>query len=280
MKPNLLAAVACCVTACNAFAGDGKLIATAATSQLEGSAGGGIVPWAVLAGYDSREQVSASVFSTNVSVDNYRLTAYGAAVGLYDRVEISAARHRFDLRANGAELEQTIYGAKLRLYGDAIYSSWPQVSVGLMHKILKDGEIASAVGATDNDSGTDFYLAFTKIHLAAVAGYNLLWNVTARHTKANQTGLLGFGGDGNHSYELMFEGSAALLLSRQLAVGVEYRQKPNNLTAFEEDDWQDLFIAWFPNKNVNFTAAWADLGSIAGEPSQSGLYVSLTGYLW
>ena len=38
-----------------ALAGEGKLIGTAGLNQIEGSGGGGIVPWATLAGYDSRD---------------------------------------------------------------------------------------------------------------------------------------------------------------------------------------------------------------------------------
>lgn len=264
----------------NAAAGDGKLIAVAGTSQLEGSAGGGIVPWAVLAGYDSQEQTSASVYASNVSVDDFRLNAYGAAVSIKDRIELSVAKHRFDLRASGAEIQQNIYGAKVRLYGDVIYSPWPQISAGVQHKVLDDGAIATAVGASNSHSGNDFYLAATKVELAAVAGYNLLWNVTVRHTKANQLGLLGFGGDKKSGYSTVLETSAAILLSRRLAVGIEYRQKPDNLSTLKEDDWVDVFVAWFPNKNVNFTAAWTDLGEIAGQKNQQGVYLSMTGYLW
>jgi hypothetical protein len=39
-----------------------------------------------------------------------------------------------------------------------------------------------------------------------------------------------------------------------------------------------VFVAWFPNKNVNLTVAYADLGSIAGSEDQNGLYVSLGTY--
>ena len=63
----------------------------------------------------------------------------------------------------------------------------------------------------------------------------------------------------------------------QIAVGVEYREKSNNL-GLGEQDWQDVFVAWFPNKYVSVTAAWLDLGSIAGAKDQTGWYLSVTGY--
>ena len=72
------------------------------------------------------------------------------------------------------------------------------------------------------------------------------------------------------------EVSAAVLLNKHLAVGIEYRQKPDNL-GLKEDDWQDVFIAWFPNKHVNLTLAYLDLGTIAALPNQTGWYLSLSG---
>ena len=66
-----------------------------------------------------------------------------------------------------------------------------------------------------------------------------------------------------------------MLFHPSLAVGVEYRQKPDNLGFAREDDWHDAFVAWFPNKHVALVAAYADLGSIAGLDGQRGGYVSL-----
>ena len=179
----------------------GKLLATAATTSIEGSAGGGIVPWAVLSGYDTREQISIGSFATRVDVAAYRLDSYGLSAGLYDRIELSAAHHTFDLKRSNIAIEQDIFGAKIRLFGDIVYTEHPQISIGLQHKKLLDTNIATAVGAGTTHSGTDIYLAATKLHLGLAAGYNVLWNMNLRRTKANQLGLLGFGGDKNDDYE-------------------------------------------------------------------------------
>jgi hypothetical protein len=266
-------------TAFSAVAGDGKLIGTAGLNQIEGSGGGGIVPWATLAGYDSQEQISVNAFTTQVNVDDYRLNVLGVSASFYDRVELSIAQHRFDLKTLGGDIKQTVYGAKYRLYGDVVYSQWPQLSVGLQHKKLDDGSIAGAVGAKDNSSGTDLYLAATKVHLGAIGGFNAVWSITARATKANQLGLLGFGGVNNDSYQVMAEASAGILFSRHLAIGAEYRQKPDNL-GLGEEDWFDIFVTYIPSKDLSFTLAWAELGSIAGAKNQQGLYLSLNGQLW
>ncbi|MFQ3217799.1 MAG: hypothetical protein ACJAUL_001819 [Paraglaciecola sp.] len=261
------------------FAQDGKLIGTAGLVQLEGSGGGGLVPWATLSGYDSRDQMSVSAVVTNVDVDDYRLNVLGISASFYDRLELSVAQQRFDLKDAGVSIKQNIYGAKYRLYGDVVYSHWPQISFGLQHKQLTDQAIASAVGAVKTASGTDFYLAATKVHLGAVGGYNALWNVTARATKANEMGLLGYGGLENNSYQVMLEVSAGILLSRYVAIGIEYRQKPDNL-GLGEDDWRDIFVSYMPNKAFSVTLAWANLGKIAGADGQDGLYLSLSGQLW
>lgn len=253
----------------------GKILATPGVSQVEGSAGGGIVPWAQLAGYASEDEMSFSAFCSQATVKDFQLNSCGAQVNLYDRVELSFAKQDFDVDPLDLTLSQKIVGLKVRLYGDLVYTAWPQVSLGVQHKSLDTPDIAYALGAYD-DKGTDVYLAASKLHLGLIAGYNFLWNATVRYTKANEIGLLGFGGpkgDGSLNAEL----SAAVLLNKHLAVGVEYRQKPNNL-GLKESNWRDVFIAWFPNKHINVTLAYVDLGTIAAINEQDGWYLSMTGY--
>lgn len=257
------------------LASDGKLLATPGVSQIEGSGGGGIVPWAQLAGYASEDEFSVNGFCSRADVTDYTLDVCGVQVNLFNRVELSYAQQRFDVPALDTEIEQSITGAKIRLYGDIVYSDWPQLSVGIQHKSLDDGAVATLVGAQDT-SGTDYYLAASKLHLGAVGGLNWFWNVTTRYSEANQLGLLGYGG-ANDDAKILFEGSTAVFLSRSIAVGIEYRQKSNNLNLGEQD-WKDLFVAWMPNKHVSVTAAYLDLGSIAGASDQTGWYLSVTGY--
>lgn len=261
----------------NLWAADGKLLSTPGVSQIEGTAGGGFVPWAQLAGYGSRDEIAANVFCSRGNTDNYHLNVCGAQIGLYDRVELSLAQQQFHVDALDLNIEQRVLGAKVRLYGDIVYSRWPQVSLGMQYKKLDDPLVADLLGA-DQDSGTDVYIAASKLHLGAIAGYNWFWNITARSTEANQTGLLGLGsaaGGSNRDWQL--EASTAILLGRHWAVGAEYRQKPDNLGP-QEDDWHNIFVAWFPNKYVSVTAAYLELGDIAGAESQRGSYVSVTGY--
>jgi hypothetical protein len=68
-----------------------------------------------------------------------------------------------------------------------------------------------------------------------------------------------------------------VLLNPRWAVGVEYREKPDNLSFAGENDWSDLFVGYFPNKHLAVVLAYARLGEIAGLDHQDGVYLSLQG---
>ncbi|MEO5694228.1 MAG: DUF3034 family protein [Usitatibacter sp.] len=261
-----------------AAAGD-RLLATGGAQQVEGAGGSGLVPWAVIAGYGTNKQVGGSAFITRVVTDDFDLQAGGVAVGLYDRFEVSFAKQSFDASAviPGLKLKMETLGFKVKVFGDAVSeqdSPWPQVSIGAQHKRNSEMAIPTVVGAVKG-SDTDIYLAATKLWLGGAAGLNVLGNITLRATRANQFGLLGFGGDRKGSRSIQPELTLAVMMNDQLAIGIDHRWKPDNLRAFKEGDASDVFIAWFPSKNLAVTAAYARLGTIAGKPSQSGAYLSL-----
>ncbi|MEA2117310.1 DUF3034 family protein [Halovibrio sp. HP20-50] len=250
-----------------------RILATGAVTAIEGAAGGGLSPWAVLSSTASDQEIGVTAAATRAWVDDYRLTVTGASINLYDRTELSVARQTLDLETLGGELGQDIYAAKIRLFGDVLYHPWGIVSVGLQHKRLVDGAIPTALGA-DETRGTDVYLSASKLLFSAVAGRNVLLNATLRNTDANQGGLLGFGGDqGDRTW--VAEGSVGIFITPRWIVGAEYRQKPDNLSVAKEDDWQSFYSAYFFNKHLSLTGAWLDLGDIAGLPSQHGGYLSL-----
>ncbi len=166
-------------------------------------------------------------------------------------------------------------GAKVRLLGDAVYDQdrWvPQIALGAQYKASENANILHAIGARSAD-GVDFYLSATKLLLAQ----SLLRDATVRATKANQFGLLGFGGDRNDGYSAQFEGSAALLLRSDFAIGAEIRTKPDNLGFAHEGTAYDVFAAYFFTKNLSATLAFTAMGSIANQGNQNGAYLSLTG---
>jgi hypothetical protein len=259
----------------------GKLLATGGVSQIEGAGGGGIASWAIITGYGTRDGVGVNAHYTGVFLPDYTLHTAGAAVGLFDRVELSYAWQAFDTQDVGTALglgkgytfHQNIFGAKVKLVGDAVYDQddWlPQISLGLQHKENDRGAVIAAVGGKGS-VGTDYYVAASKLFLAQ----SLLVNVTARATKANQLGILGFGGDKHNDYATQVEASAAYLFSRRFAVGAEFRTKPSNLSIAKEQDAWDIFAAYFLSKNLSATLAYADLGNIVIKDHQRGAYLSL-----
>ena len=268
----------------------GKLLATGGVSQVEGAGGGGIVPWALITGYGTRDSWGANAHYTYVSTQDYRLDTYGVAIGLADRVELSLASQTFKgslAPLDNLNIKQDILGVKVKLAGDAVYEqdSWlPQIAVGVMVKDNKGIKGLGALGVTKvtqlgarDEHGYDYYVAATKLLLEQ----SLLLNLTVRATRANQMGLLGFGGDQGDSRKLMPEVSAAYLVNRQLALGAEYRRKPHNLAVDPEKAYYDAFVAWFPTKHVSVTAAYANLGKITvfNPKTQRGVYLSLqTGF--
>jgi hypothetical protein len=259
----------------------GKLVLTNGVSTLEGSAGGGLATWAVIAGNETRDGYGVAAHATLAALPDFDLESYGIAIGIRDRIELSYAHQSFDTRAAGAALglgrgfvfAQDVYGAKLRVAGDAVWDQdrWlPQIAIGVQHNVADKGAVIAAVGG-QRASGTDFLISATKIFLAQ----NIVADATLRVTRANQFGLLGQGGDRGHGYGAQFEGSLARMLSPSLAIGGEVRSKPDQLGFAREDAAWDLFAAWSPQRHVTLTAAFVDLGSIATVPGQHGAFLSL-----
>jgi Protein of unknown function (DUF3034) len=293
-----LAATAALLAHAPAHADTGKLLLTSGVSTIDGAAGGGLSPWALIGGPGAAGETGASAYVSHARTQDYTLDAYGVAVGLNDRVELSVGRQDFDtgitgtlLGLPGLHLKQDIVGAKLRLAGDAALDSdslMPQIAVGVQHKRLgSTGLDATLTALGARRSGTDLYVSATKLFLAQ----GLLVNGTLRATKANQGGLLGHGatlGGADNGHEFMPELSVAYLLRKNLAVGVEYRAMPDKLNkagaaaglgnGLRAGAWKDVFVAWAPSKNVSLTLAYVDLGTVVPATTknrkQTGTYLS------
>jgi Protein of unknown function (DUF3034) len=269
----------------------GKLLLTGGVSSIDGAAGGGLTPWALTGSYATTLQWGGTAFATRVRTRDNALTVRGAAVSYADRVELSLARQDFDtgpigpaLGVAGLRLRQDIVALKWRIFGEAVLDAdnwWPQLAVGLERKSTDAAGLAptlASLGAATR--GTDAYLSATKLFLAQ----GVLANATLRATKANQNGLLGFGATAKDRASLRPEVSLAWLLNRRVAVGAEYRAKPDNLnpsalgSGLKEDDWWDAFVVWAPNKTVSLTLAYVDLGRIVPavqQRRQTGAYASV-----
>ena len=280
-------------TADNLFGSDeGKFLLTAGFNDLEGSGGGGLVPLAFITGYGSSDSWGANAHFTNIQLKDFQLRTYGAAVGAFDRVELSYTRLEFNVTGtplDGLGVAQDVLGLKIKLLGDAVYGqdSWlPQIAVGAEYHKNEGIDHAAQVGLAGvtsvtqlgaaSEHGTDIYIAATKVFLSE----SLVVNAVVRATKANEFGLLGFGGDLKNTYSYKPEGTIAYLLTRHLAVGSEIRTRPHNLTVDDESTAYDVFIGWTPTKNLSLVAAYLNIGGVLGPATgvtrhQDGPYISI-----
>lgn len=257
----------------------GRLRGTAGVAAIEGAAGGGTVPWAAIAGYGTGDAIGGTAHVTAIRLSDFKLASAGVNAGFYNRLELSYTRIAIDTgRAGqglgigrGTTIPMDVFGAKLRLLGDIVYGpAWlPQVAAGFQYKANDRGSLLAAFGARSHQ-GADLYASATKLLL----GQSVLLNATIRLTRANQAGLLGFGGPGGNSYRPALEGSVAWLPSRTVALGAEVRTMPNALHSTRSSPWVDVFIAWFPTKTVSATLAYVDLGTVATRKHQSGVQIS------
>ena len=280
MKRYLVVALA--LGAAASHAAGNRLLATGGVMEIEGSAGGGAVPWALIAGLGTDEQVGGSGFCTQARQQKFALRTCGLAIGIHDRVEISYANQDFDLDdiIPGESIAVDVIGLKVRLFGDAVFDQdrwYPQLSLGMQYKKNQDFDFVPALLGAADDSGVDVYVAATKVYLAGPFSRTWLINATLRATRANQFGILGFGGDLEDGRSINAELSAAVFLTDEIVMGAEFRQKPDNLGSFGEEDFWDLFGALFPSKHYSATVAYTDLGRIAMMPGQHGWYLSLQG---
>ena len=119
----------------------GRLLLTGGVSQVEGAAGGGLTPWALIGGYGTDKQVGATGYYTRVETDDFALDSFGALFAVNNRVELSVSQQQFNLKDLGSALglgsnfkiDVTTYGAKLRLFGDE-GSHVDCHHVGLLHR--------------------------------------------------------------------------------------------------------------------------------------------------
>ncbi|MGB0219932.1 MAG: DUF3034 family protein [Sinimarinibacterium flocculans] len=324
------ALLAVALSSTNAWANydDGKVFLTGGVFTVDGAGGGGAVPWATITGYETRDGINGGAGFTYANLPALQLTVFGASVGFFDRFELSYAQHDLSLNLSNLDtvalaaeaaglnlgtnpwnstLKMDVYGAKLRLFGDAVYTSdsWiPQTAVGFLWKENSSEDLVNTLGAADSEDW-EAYAAFTKVFFR----YSTLVNFTARYTSANQIGLTGFGYcDGTtceNDKEFRFEASVAHLVAKNTAIGFEYQQHGDNLDGRsvnigdldlsgltnllggvglgglagsleqkKESDWWDIFFAYAPNKKISFVIAYLMLGNISVSPDNNGFYFS------
>ncbi len=254
------------VIACMLFASGAQ-----AVTDVDGQNGGGLVPWALLS---SGPTVAISHLGTqNLGIDGVAINTSFA-----DRVEVSYAHNTLAVTGGGAGLTDAVdnFGLKVKL--NEMGSSMPQFAIGVVNK-QASGALADTLNRAlgISTSSTDVYGAASKI--INIGGKNVLLNGVLRATKANQMGLLGFGGGtaagAKTGYSVEPEASVEVFAAENVVVGAEYRAQPSNgATATDavlhQNAAYDLHIAYVANKNLTWTAGYASLGQV--DPGALGSY--------
>jgi hypothetical protein len=161
----------------------------------------------------------------------------------------------------------------------------PQIALGAQFKRHRGFENAPApfdaltspvqLGAMKAED-VEYFVSATKLSFA----HSLLVNLAVRYSRANQFGLLGFGGDRDPERSLGVEASLGVLLTRTLVVGAEYRMRSDNLTVDREADAWDAFLAWAPSRAISVVAGYANIGALltpvtGSDAKQDGAYLSV-----
>ncbi len=259
--------------------------AQAAITNVDGQAGGGLVPWALLSS-------GPTVAMTHLGTQNLGIDSVAINTSFANRVEISYARNMLDVMGTalgGANNHANVdnYGIKVKLndMGDMM----PQFAVGIVNKRASGGLVDNVVATPTsgiNTSGTDVYGAASKI--VSIGGKTVLLNGVLRASKANQLGFLGFSG-GNTAgaktgYSIKPEVSAEICAAENVIFGVEYRAQPSNGAngtangaVLYQNAAYDFHVVYVANKNFTLTAAYTNLGQVApaltGTNKQNGMLV-------
>ncbi len=101
------------------FAGD-LLLATGGVTQIEGAAGGGLVPWALISGYGTDKQTGAAAFYAQLRTNGgFELASGGVSVGFCNRFEVTLSQQKFGLSNTvpGESVRLDSPGVKVRVLG-------------------------------------------------------------------------------------------------------------------------------------------------------------------
>lgn len=266
--------------------------AQAVPTNVEGSAGGGVVPMALM------HPQGPLISYTNLTTQNFGIQSIAIGGTIADRAEVSLGHLMTTVPTiyctagfcTDNRITVNTLGLKVKVLD--MSDSAPQVAIGLQHKSSSGSllDVLQTAGAISGKSGTDVYAVATKV--VTMGGKGVVLNGVLRATKANQMGILGFGGGtaagGKTSYSVEPEVSVGVFLADNVIFGGEYRAKPNNISAaagglgVKEEGAYTLFMAYIPNKNMTITAAYANLGqvgastaAVGGTARQDGMYLQL-----
>jgi hypothetical protein len=203
--------------------------------------------------YIGKPQIGAWYVNLGESNPPVDWTSLGVAETFFGRLEVSYA-HEVIAPDGLKNISKENVGAKLLLVEENSWDqAWlPAISVGVINKHTKNNPYESSAGV--DKSGYDIYAVATK--LITQTPIPVLVSGGLLSTDSRTTGVFGYDKD----RDLTGFGNVDFVLSKDVAVGVEYKQ------GAEYDDWKDAdywdaHLAWFVNPNTTLVVAYVNAGN-------------------
>jgi hypothetical protein len=188
----------------------------------------------------------------NLGESHIDWTSLGFAETFFGRLEISYGHEVVSLDGYGNIKKENV-GAKFLLIEENSWDqAWlPAIAVGVVGKHTDNNPYAGSDGV--NSSGYDVYAVATKLITQTPIPVLLSGGVVS--TDSRTTGVLGYDKD----RDLTGFGNVDFVLSKDVAVGVEYKQgaKYND---WKDANYWDAHLAWFINPNTTLVVAYVNAG--------------------
>jgi len=261
---------------------------------IEGNSGSLITSTAYFVNPAEQDEIfgSPSFSATALFFAEKDFESFAVTENLWGIVEISYAYERLGMgnwsddakNALGVTIDQHIglHNLNLRYMavqeGDFDLPWMPAVTFGAhakwnesQTKLDQDTMVIPALGGlldqlgSDHSQGAEFTVVASQV-IEDLLPWPVMVSAGLRNGDAIQTGLLGFAGERSTT----FEGSAIALVTDELAIGAEYRQKPDFLRAYTvrgydlikpEKDWFIMSMAFAINE-VTVAGAYANFASL------------------
>ena len=276
---------------------DAKPSAPLPLLTFEGVSGGLITPMAYLCNADKKATVGLpSVGYIYANLGSKNLHSIQVNETFLGRIELSYAVNIFDLGSLPADLRKAglpigrdslclhHFNARAMVLEENSFNlPLPAVTVGVHFKYndgigdinRQTGHTLSSIGY-DRQYGVDYTLTVSKTFDKLCFGRPLLLTVGLRNSRAAQVGLLGFGG----TCKTTLEGSAACLITDQLLVAYEFRQKNDPYTHVSdviehEKNWHAVSLTYVVNDHITVTGAWGCLGTIANSTADGSFLLQV-----
>ena len=271
--------------------------------NIEGEGGGGINPFAYLINPPAEGEIFGrpSISAWEWIGNGYNFSFQSIAINIGNRAEIGFGAYDLDI----SDLRDDLYAAT----DSVVDLRKDHVRVFHVHGkllLLKEAEVLPAFSVsggykwnteiedldlnTERDAGVRAFTAIgydrdDSAEFTAVATKTIPWalptiiSAGARISRGHQMGLLGF----DDTWHAGIEATIAVLPADKVALGFEYKQKPDGMKplgpalnailgaratsrandfTFQEDDFIDWFFLYMPTPKLSFIAAWATIGNV------------------